>query len=57
MFLSFTLIQHPVGAHQDTFGGGLPSLENRVAFAHHLRVNNNHHGTGRGGGGLHKYGS
>ena len=56
MFLSFTLIEHPVGAHLDTFGGCLPSLENRLAFAHRPDAKDYHVGTGRGGGGLYRHG-
>jgi len=29
-YLSYTLVQHPVGRHLDTFANGKPSLENRV---------------------------
>ena len=59
MFLNFTLILHPVGAHKDTFGGGDPSLENRVAFSVNPNPNDTdarlYVGTGRGGAGLNNY--
>jgi len=29
-YLSYTLVQYPVGRHLDTFANGKPSLENRV---------------------------
>ena len=48
---SYTLVTHPVGYHQDSFGGNKPSLENKMCFIH-LRFKQT---CGRGGAGPSKY--
>jgi hypothetical protein len=53
-YLSYTLVQHPVGRHLDTFANGKPSLENRVCFSFLLRQNEKK-GYGRGGAGMHRF--
>ena len=55
-FLTFTLVRHPVGCHQDVFADGSPSLENKVCFSCPLlREERLCEGTdryGRGGAGI-----
>jgi hypothetical protein len=53
-YLSYTLVQHPVGRHLDTFANGKPSLENRVCFSFLLHQNKIK-GYGRGGAGMHRF--
>ena len=45
-FCSWTIVTHPVGRHQDTFGNKTASLENKICFVHDYIT-----GMGRGGKG------
>ena len=47
----FTYVQHPVGYHIDTFGGGKPVLENKICLVDDSILDS----TGRGGAGKSKF--